>query len=154
MKRLGMVWMGLLVGCTQAHEASPGPEDQPLNTGETPTSVPVLELPAAYMTGAAFMTGERWYAINVEHEDLVVHLHATDAFVDRPADVDPSDIEHDAEVRGAPAFDTMDEGMRVISWMENGASYSLDVTCSREGDERCSESAFAIGLANELEPRR
>lgn len=152
MRRFGIVLAVILLGCTQVHEAAPAEPE--LNTGETPTTVPVLDLPAPYRSGAAFMTGERWYALNFESDELVVHLHATNAYVDRPSDVNPADIEHDTEVRGVPAFDTMDEGMRVISWMENGASYSLDVTCTREDDERCTESAFAIALANGLEARQ
>lgn len=155
MHRLGFAFaVSLLVGCPQVHDGGSAPAEEELNTGETPTSVPVLELPARYMAGAAFMTGERWYAINYEGEGLVVHLHGTDAFVDRPADVDPAELEHNAEVRGTEAFDTTDEGIRVISWMENGASYSLDVTCTRADDERCTESAFAIALADALEARR
>lgn len=154
MKRVGIAMaVVLLTGCTQAHESAPAVEPE-LNTGERPTSVRVLDLPAPYRDGAAFMTGERWYAINFEGDGLVVHLHGTNAFVDRPADVDLADIEHDTEVRGVPAFDSMDEGIRVISWMENGASYSLDVTCTNEDDERCTENEFAIALANELEVRQ
>lgn len=154
MNRLGIaIAVSLLVGCPQVHDGGSSPAEEELNTGETPTSVPVLELPERYMSGAAFMTGERWYAINYEGDGLVIHLHGTNAHVDRPADVDPEDLEHNAEVRGIRAFDTTDEGIRVISWMENGASYSLDVTCTRQDDERCAESDFAVALAGQLEAR-
>ena len=148
-------WIALLsvgaVGCTDPGEPDPTPGAEAINT---PTSVPVLQLPAEYMDHATLITEERWYAIHYDRQGLNLNLHATTSFVEPPEDIDLEEVEHNVQIRGAEGFETMDEGIRVVTWIENGAAYDLKVTCEEEDDTRCTESAFALELAGQLEAAR
>lgn len=53
-------------------------------------------------------------------------------------------------MRGTKGYITINEGIRVASWSENGVAYSVDIECTREDDVQCSHEAHIIGVVNNL----
>jgi hypothetical protein len=56
----------------------------------------------------------------------------------------------DKTLRGVGGFVTINEGIRVATWNENGAAYSVDVECASHDDERCAKEDFVVALTNRL----
>ena len=53
-------------------------------------------------------------------------------------------------MRGARGLFTMNEGIVTTTWVEGGASYSVDVECSVAGDPRCKDERFVLELTDGL----
>jgi len=53
-------------------------------------------------------------------------------------------------MRGTKGYITINEGIRVASWSENGVAYSVDIECTREDDIQCSEEAHILNVVNNL----
>lgn len=150
MMRLVVVW-GLLaaLGCAESVTSE---STSVANLSRTET--PVLLLPEPYMRSAAVMAEARWFAIDTTDEGLSVHLHGTHAFVEAPAGALGEPPAPNASVRGNPAYNYVEESVRVLTWMEQGAAYSLDLVCPSEGDARCADESFIVELASQTEPVR
>jgi hypothetical protein len=67
------------------------------------------------------------------------HEHA-----DFPADVSTH------RMRGGRGLFTVNEGIVTTTWVEGGASYSVDVECSVAGDPRCKDERFVLELTDGL----
>ncbi len=110
----------------------------------------VLLFPAAYLSDAVVTSGPHFFAVSARHEDLTLSLHATDAVHGAL----PADVEIPAapfEVRGAPARESMNDGIRGVTWTEAGMTYDLEVECFEAlTDSRCTEDAFIRDLAEQL----
>lgn len=115
--------------------------------------VPVLLLPARFAAAAQVMAGPRWLAITwTEPEGMTLSLHATDHAAPALDEVELRRLtpaEH--TVRGRPARTTSNEGIRAVTWEDDGVAYSLEVECFDVlRDARCAHPGFALDLADEL----
>ena len=110
----------------------------------------VLLFPAAYLDDAVVTSGPHFFAVSARHEDLTLSLHATDVVHQALPDgvaVPAAEL----EVRGAPARESMNDGIRGVTWTEAGMTYDLEVECFEAlTDPRCTEDEFIRGLAAEL----
>lgn len=61
----------------------------------------------------------------------------------------PSDVSTH-RMRGARGLFTINEGIVTTTWVEGGASYSVDVECSVAGDPRCKDERFVLELTDGL----
>lgn len=116
--------------------------------------VPMVLLDEAYASRTNVMVGERWAALTAHtDEGYSLSIHATDNWHDGPEgmDLNPSGAVPTASVRGRPAWETVNEMIRGLSWEEFGVAYTLEIECDRpEGDTRCSESAFLQEVASHI----
>lgn len=149
-----MRWAGILMiltalGCAEAHEA----EETGISELER-TSTPVLLLPDRYMEAADVIAEDRWYAIDYEDETISIHVHGTVAFVAPPPDLDLNNLDYNIQVRGYDGFDSLEEEIRTVAWIENGAAYTIEVICRNPIDQRCTSGAFAADVAAEMEVGR
>lgn len=116
--------------------------------------VPMVLLGETYASRTNVMVGERWAALTAHtDEGYSLSVHATDNWHDAPADMDlnPAGVTPTTTVRGRPAWETVNEMIRGISWDEFGVAYTLEIECDRpEGDTRCSESAFLRDVASHI----
>ncbi len=110
----------------------------------------VLLFPAAFLSDAVVSSGPHFFAVSARHEDLTLSLHATDVVHGAlPADVEIPAAPFD--VRGAPARESMNDGIRGVTWTEAGMTYDLEVECFEAlTDTRCTEDAFVRDLAEQL----
>jgi len=110
----------------------------------------VLLFPAGYLSDAVVTSGPHFFAVSARHEDLTLSLHATDVVHGAlPADVVIPEAPF--EVRGAPARESMNDGIRGVTWTEAGMTYDLEVECFEAlTDARCTEDAFLRDLAEQL----
>jgi hypothetical protein len=53
-------------------------------------------------------------------------------------------------MRATRGLFTINEGIATTTWVEGGASYSVDVECSVPGDARCADERFVLELTNGL----
>lgn len=93
------------------------------------------------------MPGHRWYATWAKHDGLVVTLN-----VSGEARVYPhvKPFEGNERVRDRAAFVTQNETIWSVTWIENGVAYDLGLECESPTMPECQDSAFAIGLAEDL----
>jgi len=116
--------------------------------------VPMVLLGAEYAERTNVMVGERWCALTAHTtEGYHLSIHATDNWhdADEGVDLNPSGATPTATVRGRPAWETVNEAIRSLSWDEFGVAYSLEIECDRpEDDTRCSESTFLTEIASHL----
>lgn len=110
----------------------------------------VLLFPAAFLSDAVVTSGPHFFAVSARHEDLTLSLHATDVVHGAlPADVHIPDAPF--QVRGADARESMNDGIRGMTWTEAGMTYDLEVECFEAlTDTRCTEDAFLRDLAEQL----
>lgn len=110
----------------------------------------VLLFPAAFLSDAVVTSGPHFFAVSARHEDLTLSIHATDVVHGAlPADVEipPAEL----EVRGAPARESMNDGIRGVTWTEAGMTYDLEVECFEAlTDARCTDDLFLRDLAEQL----
>jgi hypothetical protein len=110
----------------------------------------VLLFPAAFLSDAVVTSGPHFFAVSARHEDLTLSLHATDVVHGAL----PDDVvipEAPFAVRGAPARESMNDGIRGVTWTESGMTYDLEVECFEAlTDARCTEDAFIRDLAEQL----
>jgi len=110
----------------------------------------MLLFPAAFSSDAVVTSGPHFFAVSARHEDLTLSLHATDVVHGALPD-DVHIPEAPFEVRGAPARESMNDGIRGVTWTEAGMTYDLEVECFEAlTDPRCTEDAFLRDLAEQL----
>lgn len=99
------------------------------------------------MPGASGANGANWYATWAEHDGLVVTLN-----VSGEARVYPhvKPFEGNERVRDQPAFVAQNETIWSVTWIENGVAYDLGLECESPTMPECQDSAFAMGLAEDL----
>jgi hypothetical protein len=118
-------------------------------TNVTRSPVPVLAPAAsARLADPHVIVDAEYYAINGKLDGATVTIQGTrmqHVYQGMPK------IDGDRAVRGTKGFVTVNEGIRSASWMENGASYTVDVECdSPSKDARCASDAFVLELAGAL----
>jgi hypothetical protein len=101
----------------------------------------------ALLAHATIMTEEYYFAFSSRADGISIAIQGT-----RLAHQYESipKITGDRTVRGVKGFVTVNEGVREASWIENGASYTLDVECTAAEDERCSDDRFVLQTAQDL----
>src|SRR5688572_8190755 len=113
------------------------------------SSVPVL-LPRTLDLARATLVVEPTYtAPSVPAPGITVSLHTV-----RIAHQHPGVTAAGAEraIRGGTGYVTVNEGIRVATWTENGVAYALDLECAVAGDARCADDAYLLSLVEELAP--
>ncbi|MEZ4337326.1 MAG: hypothetical protein R3B82_11950 [Sandaracinaceae bacterium] len=112
--------------------------------------LPVL-LPADedLLATAVVTSGPHFVAWGADGEGVHVSLHGTDyqwAIGDAPPEP-PID-----QVRSRRAYVSMNEGIQMASWIEDGVAWALDVECDAvERDARCASDTYVRELAESLE---
>lgn len=109
--------------------------------------VPVLAPTTVTFERPTFVVGPEFYALTGRVAGTTITIHGKRAAHRYPG-VKP--VAGNRTLRGVPGFVTVNEGIRVTSWIENGAAYSLDVACADPTDERCASEAFALELVEHL----
>jgi len=110
--------------------------------------IPVLvPTEADLLKSAVLIAKPNWYSFSARSDGLTVSLSAT-RVAHRYEHIPPAVGTRSA--RGAGAFVTQNEGIWSVTWMENGASYTLDVECASAQDERCRSDAAVLGLCEQL----
>jgi hypothetical protein len=135
--------------------ASPLREDLDADSRAALARVPfrVLLLPARWSPRVMSMEGQRWVAQTAHADGIHLSLHGTD--VEHP-DLREGEVENlpapSTLVRGSPAWVTLNEQIRAISFHDGAVAWSLEVECDRPLDDtRCTEPGFALALAEQLE---
>jgi hypothetical protein len=109
---------------------------------------PVLVPPATHaLTGGTLIVGETWWAYTASQDGMTVAIQASTrarlhphvgAFV-------PGDT-----VRGLPGRVQQAHGIWLLSWIENGTAYSLELECTSPELPPCENDAQARALADAL----
>ncbi len=97
---------------------------------------------------ALLSSGPVWAAASIPLEGHTLALHASVAHMDPPEN---TVLAHRDRVRGLGATFTENEGIRVVTWSEQGVSYSVDVECADPAhDPRCTGTEYARSIAESL----
>ena len=81
-----------------------------------------------------------------------VGIHATNAHMDPPPD---TAFAHNDRVRGVGASFTENEAIRIVTWFEQGVSYSVEIECAAPmTDARCTGTEYARAIAESLTEAR
>ena len=114
--------------------------------------VPVLLPNGITFAEPVLITRSEYYAFSGRavvdgHPDANYTVHATKlAHAYEGTTLPPGD----KAMRGTMGFLTINEGIRVASWSENGVAYSVDIECPTEDDARCIDEAHIVDLVNRL----
>jgi hypothetical protein len=110
--------------------------------------VPVLAPGRVRLESPKVMVDAEYYAISGTIAGAAIAIQGTR--LQHRYDNIPK-TEGNRALRGTKGFVTVNEGIRSASWMENGASYSIDVECRDPfGDPRCTSDAYVLELAEAL----
>lgn len=109
--------------------------------------VPVLAPKAFRLERPTLVVEGEYFALTGRVGGATISLQGTRA-AHRYEGIEPA--AGDREVRGGRGFVSVNEGIRTVSWMENGAAYSLDVECAEATDARCASDTFALEVAEGL----
>ncbi len=113
------------------------------------SQVPVLLFPAEYAPMTQVITGPTWYALHAPTEELTVMLHATSVVHhELNGEARPTGL----RIRGNLAYSGMNEGIRHVTWEEDGTFYTVEVECRHEplSDRRCIRQSFAVDIAERM----
>jgi hypothetical protein len=154
--------MGLLFACNAdapSHAPPPGPKPAPLDVRALDllgddnarrvarSPVPVL-VPSERVDALTFVVESEYYAFSGDLPNGVhVAIQGTRK-AHRHEGVKPT--AGNKSVRGLPGFVTMNEGIRTASWIENGASYSIDLECKKLDHDACAKEEYVLALASKL----
>jgi hypothetical protein len=110
--------------------------------------VPVLAPARAKLEDPRVIVDAEYYAISGKMTGATIAIQGT-RLAHKYDNI--KKIDGDRALRGTHGFVTVNEGIRSASWMENGASYSVDVECRDPvGDVRCTSDAYVLELAESL----
>lgn len=109
--------------------------------------VPVLA-PQELVLGTPTLVVEgEYYALTGRVAGATIAMQGTRA-AHRYHGIEPATGNRD--VRGTKGFVSGNEGIRTVSWIENGAAYSVDVECADPRDARCLSDDFVLSLVTQL----
>jgi hypothetical protein len=116
--------------------------------GLSKASMPVLvPRDRAILANAQVVVEPAFYTLSSKADGATISFHGTKAAKRDPAF---DTLQEKYRVRGAPALLTDNEGIKSLTWFENGTSFALDVECARKDDRRCSSTDYVISLANQM----
>lgn len=109
---------------------------------------PVL-LPVAghELSGGIITSGATWWAYGASSGGVTLSLQGS-AQARRHAGVRGAEARH--TVRDVPGWITRNEGIWVLSWIEHGAAFSLEIECADLRMPACRDEHAALEVANGL----
>lgn len=107
-----------------------------------PVLVPIESTDRGHLT-----VGDGWYAFSTRDGDTTVSVQGS-ARARIHAGIGRADPMH--VVRGQGAFVSNNEGIWVVSWLEHGAAYSLELECDDPRAPACEGPARAVEIATNL----
>jgi hypothetical protein len=112
------------------------------------STVPIL-VPrnAALLSGATIVAKEYYFSFSAGADGVFVTIQGT-RLAHRYEAI--GKITGDRAIRGTRGFVTMNEGIKEASWIENGASYTVDVECVSQQDQRCIDDRFLLDTTSSL----
>jgi hypothetical protein len=111
------------------------------------SAVPVLAPANVELEQPTFIVGPEYYSLTGRLSGATITISGTRA-ARRYPNIAP--VTGDRVLRGTRGFVSVNEGIRIASWNENGIAYSVDVECAPPTDERCSNDRFVIDLVEHL----
>jgi hypothetical protein len=107
-----------------------------------PVLVPALGIEAGHLT-----VGDGWYAFSATHDGATINVQGSARARVYPGigHADPPHL-----VRGRGAFISQNEGIWVVSWIEHGASYSVELECADPRGPACRGPDRAVEIAQTL----
>lgn len=106
----------------------------------------------AMLAHTTLIAGPVYAAASITLDGHTIAIHATNAHMDPPGN---TAFAHDDRVRGVGASFTENEAIRVVTWFEQGVSYSVDIECDAPlTDVRCTGTDYARAVAESLTEAR
>jgi hypothetical protein len=109
-------------------------------------ALPVLVPPDAAGRGT-LVVGESWFSFATRGDAYTVNVSGS-ARARLHHHVRRADPTH--EIRGEGGFIGLNEGIWSLSWIENGAAYSLDLECDDPRADACADPNEALRIAQSL----
>lgn len=104
------------------------------------------------LSHTTLIAGPVYAAASISLEGHTVAIHATNAHMDTPPN---TAFAHNDRVRGVGASFTENEAIRIVTWFEQGVSYSVEVECAAPmTDARCTGTEYARSIAESLTEAR
>lgn len=109
-------------------------------------ALPVL-VPAVGVESGVLTVGEGWYAFSTKDGDTTINVQGSARARVHPGirKADPPHV-----VRGQGAFISQNEGIWVVTFIEHGASYSVELECADPRGPACSGPERAVEIAQGL----
>ncbi len=127
--------------------ASLGRDDDDIRARLAQSPVPVLAPKDLVLGTPTLVVESEYYALTGRVAGATIALQGTRA-AHRHQGVEPASGNRD--VRGTKGFVSVNEGIRTVSWIENGAAYSVDVECADLRDARCASDQFVLEVVDQL----
>lgn len=109
--------------------------------------VPVLAPKDLVLTTPTLVVSGEYYALTGRVSGATIAMQGTRA-AHRYDGIAP--VTGNRDVRGTKGFVSVNEGIRTVSWIENGAAYSVDVECADTRDARCQSDDFVLSVVTQL----
>jgi hypothetical protein len=113
------------------------------------SSVPVLLPRTLDLSRASLIVESTYTALSVPAPGITVSLHTVRIAHEHPG---VTAAGAPRPIRGGNGYVTVNEGIRVATWTEDGVAYSLDLECAQAGDPRCADDTYLLSLVEELAP--
>ena len=108
--------------------------------------LPVL-LPPELIDDGALHTGESWFAFSGRSGEMTVTVQGSARAFVYPH-IRAAHPTHD--VRGRGGYLTRNEGIWVVSWIEHGGAYSLELECAQPYEGACKDESTVMDLVDGL----
>ena len=115
------------------------------------SAVPVLLPRSLDLARATLVVEPTFTALSVPAPGITVSLHTVRIAHQHPG-VTAAWGRTARPMRGGTGHVTVNEGIRVATWIEGGITYALDLECAQAGDPRCADDAYLLSLVEELAP--
>jgi hypothetical protein len=102
---------------------------------------------AALLAAGTVMADKSWYAFHAQVNGVTIAIQGTNVVHAYP-EVAPDD--GNTVLRRGRGYVTVNEGIRTVSFNEEGVAYAVDVECGTAGDTHCASDAYVLELANGL----
>jgi hypothetical protein len=109
--------------------------------------VPVLAPKDLVLASPTLVVEGEYFALTGRVDGTTIALQGTRA-AHRYEGVEPA--AGNRTVRATKGFVSINEGIRTVSWIENGAAYSVDLECADPRDGRCQSDDFLLSVVTQL----
>lgn len=120
--------------------------DQSLQRRLAQAKVPVLAPADRTLIDPVLIVREHFVALSGRDQGAFVSIQATRRANARHVEVPPPT----QPLRGLHGYVSVNEGVRVASWRENGVAYQVDVECKDLGDPICKDDRYLLQLVEQL----
>jgi hypothetical protein len=121
--------------------------DEDARQRATRSPVPVLAPTNVTLEKPTLIVEGEYYALTGRVHGATIAIQGTRA-QHRYEGIEPA--QGNRMLRGQRGFVSVNEGIRTSSWMENGASYTVDVECAEHTDVRCKSDTFVVSIVEHL----